>query len=499
MKTVPQILIVLLLITKNLAQDEETLQNSEITTKISRENTTIIAGGLDTVQYITTEHSVINVILETTSKVTTDVKEITGETATTISLSDNEVHVKHEIVSEDSNKLKNEKAVETEINPSENEESVSQLENGNEAVTKISISDNEVYSDQEKISEDFNKLDNEETEITVKSPLESKVHSEQETVSGLESGNEAVTKISFSDNEVYSEQEIVSENSNNLESVNEVVYNISNKTETNNEEIVSKTVNEELPNIIKILKPLTNNQEEIKDNSEKSTESITTSKQEDILDNSENSTESLIEDATTTVVNELKPKSLTTLEDYALKQMNFILDNLLIETQEFIAKVLQASVNMVFQRDHLKRYAEGLNRILNPDTDSEYSDEIIEDSKILTQDELYEEIILKLNFLKSKPSRYLQRHLPQNWIKEYLNKREELIIWLDKASEQMHQEFNLYVNEEDDYIKYQYFNEAFDDISRATEIHQKLALLADLVQIVKNKKQITFMDLYMQT
>ncbi|XP_046801175.1 uncharacterized protein LOC124418556 [Lucilia cuprina] len=486
MKTVPQILIVLLLITNNLAEDEETLQNIEITTKNPVENTTTKVEELETMHNITTENSLVNVILETTSEVSTDIKKMNVETSTSISVSD----------SEDSKKFKNEKVMETE----NQQESVSQLENEKEAVTKTSLSDNKVYSDQKEISGDFIKLENDAV-LTKKGPSETEVYSEQETVSELKSGNEAVTKKSPSDNEVFSDQEIVSKDSNKLESDNEIAIKKSNKTETNNEEISSensKTTNEELPNIIKVLQPLTNNQEEINDNSKKSAESIiTTSKQKDILDISENSTEFLIEVVTTTVVNE---KSLTnTLEDYALKQMNFILDNLLIETQEFIAKVLQASVNMVFQRDHLKRYAEGLNRILNPNTDSEYSVEITEDSKVLTQDELYEEIILKLNFLKSKPSRFLQRHLPQPWIKDYLNKRSELIIWLDKASEQMHQEFNVYVNEEDDYIKYQYFNEAFDDISRATEIHQKLALLADLVQIVKNKKQITFMDLYMQT
>ncbi|KAI8125303.1 hypothetical protein CVS40_4303 [Lucilia cuprina] len=476
---------------RNLAQDEETLQNIEITTKNTAENTTTIAEKLETKHNITTENSVVNVILETTSEVSTDIKKMNAETSTSKSISDNKVHAEQEIVSEDSKKL-----TETE----NQQESVTQLENVKEAVTKTSLSDNKVYSDPEEISADFNKLENKAV-LTKKGPSETEVYSEQETVSELKSGNEAVTEKSLSDNEVFSDQEIVSKDSNKLESDNEIAFKKSNKTETNNEEIsseISKTTNEELPNIIKVLQPLTNNQEEINDNSKKSTEYIiTTSKQKDILDISKNSTEFLIEVDTTTVVNE---KSLTnTLEDYALKQMNFILDNLLIETQEFIAKVLQASVNMVFQRDHLKRYAEGLNRILNPNTDSEYSDEITEDSKVLTQDELYEEIILKLNFLKSKPSRFLQRHLPQPWIKEYLNKRSELIIWLDKASEQMHQEFNVYVNEEDDYIKYQYFNEAFDDISRATEIHQKLALLADLVQIVKNKKQITFMDLYMQT
>ncbi|KAM7350922.1 uncharacterized protein ACRADG_003911 [Cochliomyia hominivorax] len=241
---------------------------------------------------------------------------------------------------------------------------------------------------------------------------------------------------------------------------------------------------------------ITGNQEVKNLENEKQVPIILSPNHQNMNETSTNSSES-VEEETTTVVYIEKPS--ISLEEYALKQMNFILDYLLIEIQDFVAKVLQASINTVFQRDNLKRYAEGLNNILNPDSDVDYSDEILMQNKNLTQDEIYEEIVHKLNFLKSKPTRYLQRQLPSDWIRDYRNKKAELTIWLDKASEQMHYEFNRYVTQDEDPIKYQYFNEAFDDISRATEIHQKLALLTDLVKIVKNKKQITFMDLYMQT
>ncbi|TMW54838.1 hypothetical protein DOY81_000071 [Sarcophaga bullata] len=194
---------------------------------------------------------------------------------------------------------------------------------------------------------------------------------------------------------------------------------------------------------------------------------------------------------------DLNPKPLVTLEDYAIKQMDFILDHMLLESQQFVAKVLQATGNTLFQRDPLKRYAENLNNLLNPQLESDYSDEFYVPSGTVQQD-VYEEVIKKFNFLKSKATKELQHHLPANWIKEYQDKKEELKIWLNKASDEMHRVFNFYVDDEMDHIRYLYFNEAFDDIARATEIHQKLALMADLIKIVKNKKQITFMDLYMQ-
>ncbi|XP_065357675.1 uncharacterized protein LOC135951867 [Calliphora vicina] len=464
MKTFPQILIVLLLIIKNFAQE---LEIQEITKDYATTNEE-----LEAIQYITTEHSITNVILEITPENLTDTsiksKEIEENSTTTIKINNDKLFAE---------------------------------QTGNEEIQTIL---NDLTNHQDEIKDISKKSSESVVDViatTTSIPEESKDIAEKSTENRIDETTTTVNNLN--------ENKDISEKS--TESLNDVTTDFTNKQEESKDKSEKSTENR-----IDETTTTVSNLEENKDISEKSTESLVDvtatpqNKPEQTKDISETSTEYLISEKSTellvaettsptTVDYEPNTTPLNTLEDYAVKQMNFILDHLLMETQEFVATVLQASVNTVFQRDYLKRYAEGLNRLLNPDTDSEYSDEIIEDTKVMTQDELYEEIVTKLNFLKSKPSKYLQRHLPRDWIHEYRNKRAELAIWLDKASEQMHREFNRFVSEEEDHIKYQYFSEAFDDISRATEIHHKLALLADLVKIVKNKKQITFMDLYMQT
>lgn len=195
-------------------------------------------------------------------------------------------------------------------------------------------------------------------------------------------------------------------------------------------------------------------------------------------------------ETTTTTSEDLTIPDSKKLEIYAVKQMNFILDTILQTSYNFVSHVLQESDNSINQRDKLKRYAEILHRLLDDSND---------DLEEYEPEDPYNLILKKITFLKGKGTKNLHKFLPEQWLPTYTNLKQELSIWLDKTSEQMHEVFNSYVSAEDDQVKFQYFNDSFDDIPRANEIHQKLTILADLVKIVTNRKQITFMDLYMQS
>ncbi|XP_075153769.1 uncharacterized protein LOC142227232 [Haematobia irritans] len=194
----------------------------------------------------------------------------------------------------------------------------------------------------------------------------------------------------------------------------------------------------------------------------------------------------------TTTIPTITPKATQSvpLEIYAVHQMNSILNHLLRTVYTFVSQVLQESQDSDYPRDKLKNYAEHAQRFLTLEEDAEDN---------IANEEFYYSIMLKkLNFLKSKLTKNLQTYLPEDWVEMFLKNKDDTIIWLDEASDEMHMKFITYVSDEEDHVKHQYFNEVFDDIKRVNLVQIKLAILLDLVKVATNRKHITFMDLYMQ-
>ncbi|XP_005188795.2 uncharacterized protein LOC101896248 [Musca domestica] len=180
----------------------------------------------------------------------------------------------------------------------------------------------------------------------------------------------------------------------------------------------------------------------------------------------------------------------TPLPEYAIKQMNSILNHILQASYRFVTQMLQETTAdpESYPREKLKTYAELLLRLLHIDDELEYDEEYH-----------YNLMLKKLNFLKGRTTKYLSTYLPEGWVEVYMKNKQDIVVWIDESAEELHDTFRCYISDEDDHVKYQYFNEGFDDLLRANLLQQKLTILLDLIKVAANRKKVSFTDIYMQT
>ncbi|XP_073822511.1 uncharacterized protein [Musca autumnalis] len=195
-----------------------------------------------------------------------------------------------------------------------------------------------------------------------------------------------------------------------------------------------------------------------------------------------------IETTSTTTSQPIKEPA-TPLPEYAITQMNAILNHILQTSYRFVSQVLQETTADPdsYPREKLKTYAELLLRLLHIDDDLDYDEEYH-----------YNLMLKKLNFLKGRTTKYLSSYLPEGWAEVYEKSKQEISVWVDESAKELHDTFRSYISDEDDYVKYQYFNEGFDDLQRANLIQQKLTILLDLIKVAANRKKVSFTDIYMQ-
>lgn len=180
------------------------------------------------------------------------------------------------------------------------------------------------------------------------------------------------------------------------------------------------------------------------------------------------------------------------LEEYAVRKMTLILNHILEAFYTIVNQVLQESQDTVYPRDKLKTYAEKLLNVLHIEDEAE-------EEADMNPENGYNIMLKKLNFLKGRISKNLQAYLPEDYVETYLKYRQDVSEWLDETVNEMNVAFTAYVSNDEDRVKYLYFDETFDDIPRANKIRQKLVILMDLVNIATNRRQISFTDLYMQS